>query len=181
MAQTHPATPELNRSFDLDTLIDRVTGIVTFHRATVTSIAADRRALIEAGIVVALVGLATGIGHRADVTMAIDAALIGWVGLTAAIWYIADRFMSTPTSGDDLQALLRTVSYAMAPGVLGITHFIWGLGLLVSGVGTLWSFAVTAFAVRHTTHYGWPRAGVDDRRRHCGQCDRLRALGHHRP
>lgn len=157
MAQTHPTAPRLHQAFDASSIIDRIKGTVTFNRATVRSIAADRNATLEAGIVVALVGLAAAIGQRTDVIEAIAAALIGWAGLTGAIWFIADRFMSTPTSREDFQPLLRSIGYALAPVSLVIINFIWGLGPLVAGVGTLWSFAATLFAVRHTTHFGWPR------------------------
>ncbi|HEV2128707.1 MAG TPA: hypothetical protein VGR22_08825, partial [Thermomicrobiales bacterium] len=138
-------------------IIDRTTGTVTFRRVTVISITADRPATLEAGIVVALVGLATAIGYRTDVTMAIAGALIGWGGLASAIWFIADRFMSTPTSREDFQPLVRTIGYATAPAMLNVIHFIWWLGPLAAGFGTLWAFAATAFAVRQTTRFGWLR------------------------
>jgi hypothetical protein len=157
MAQTHPTVPKLHHSLNADTIIERIKGVVTFNRNTFTSIAADRSATLEAGIVVALVGLATAIGQRVDVVEAIIAALIGWAGLTGAIWFMADRFMSTPTSREEFQPLLRSIGYAMAPASLAIVHFIWVLGPMVTLLGTVWSFAATLFAVRYTTHFGWPR------------------------
>lgn len=160
MAHTHSTLPRLHHSINADSIIDRVKGTATFSRRTITSIAADRNATIEAGIVVALVGLATAIGHQRDVMNAIVAALIGWGGLAGAIWFIADRFMGTPTSREAFQPLLRAIGYAMAPAALVVIHFVWGLGPLVAGVGTLWSFAATIFAVRYTTQFGWVRAGI---------------------
>lgn len=161
MAQTQPTVPELHQSsIDVNTIIERVKGVATFNRGTVTSIAADRRASLEAGLVVTAVGLATAIGFRWDVITALFAVIIGWVGLTAAIWFIADRFMSTPTYPESFQPLLRTIGYAQAPAALVLIEFIWGLGPLIAGVGTLWSFAATIFAVRHTTQFSYPRSIV---------------------
>ncbi|HYH13476.1 MAG TPA: YIP1 family protein [Thermomicrobiales bacterium] len=158
MAQSQSTLPRFHQSINADTIIDRIKGTATFSRRTIASIAADRSATIEAGIVVALVGVAGAIGHQHDVMGAIVAALIGWVGLAGAIWFVADRFMGTPTSRESFQPLLRTIGYALAPASLVVIHFIWGLGPLVAGIGTLWSFAATVFAVRYTTQFGWVRS-----------------------
>lgn len=158
MAQTHTTAPGFQPTIDAQNIIERIKGTVTFKRSTTTSIAADRSASIEAGIVVAIIGLATAMGYQTDVVSAIAAALIGWAGLSGAIWFIADRFMGTPTSRESFLPLLRTVGYAQAPASLVIIHFIWGLGPMVAGIGTLWSVAATIFAVRYTTHFGWPRS-----------------------
>lgn len=158
MEHTHSAILGPHRPLDLTTIINRVTGTVTFRRRTITSIATDRRATLEAGLIVTLVGVTTAIGYRTDVAVAIVAALTGWVGLTATIWYITNRFMSPASSRVDVEPLLRTIGFASAPVALGIVHFIWALGPFLGGIGTLWSFIATAFAVRHTTHLGWLRA-----------------------
>ena len=160
MAQTHTSVPGIRPTIDAQTIVERIKDVVTFKRSTVTRIAADRSASIESGIVVAIVGLATAIGYQSDVVAAIAAALIGWAGLSGAIWYIADRFMGTPTSRESFLPLIRTIGYAQAPASLAIIHFMWGLGPMVAGIGTLWSFAATVFAVRCTTHFGWPRTIV---------------------
>src|SRR5690606_1079381 len=139
-------------------IIDRVKGTVTFSRRTIAGIAADRGATIEAAIVVAIVGLAGAIGHQHDVVRSIVAALLGWAGLAGTIWFIADRFMGTPTSREEFQPLLRTIGYALAPASLGVIHFIWGLGPMLGAIGTLWSFVATIFAVRYTTQFGWARS-----------------------
>ena len=158
MAQTQSTLPRLHQSINADSIIDRIKGTVTFSRRTITSIAADRNATVEAAIVVAIVGLATAIGHQHDVMNALVSAFLGWAGLAGAIWFIADRFMGTPTSRESFQPLLRSIGYALAPASLVVIHFIWGLGPLVAGIGTLWSFAATVFAVRYTTHFGWVRS-----------------------
>lgn len=160
MAQTQSTLPRLHHSINADTIIDRIKGTAIFSRRIIASIAADRNATIEAGIVVALVGLAGAIGHQNDVMNAIASALLGWVGLTGAIWFVADRFMGTPTSRESFQPLLRTIGYALAPASLVVIHFIWGLGPLLAGIGTLWSFVATVFAVRYTTHFGWVRSFI---------------------
>jgi hypothetical protein len=157
MEHTHSAIPGPHRPLDLTTIINRVTGTITFRRRTIMSIAADRRATLEAGIIIALVGVTTAIGHRTDVAVAITAALMGWLGLAVTVWYITNRFMYPPASHVDVEPILRAVGFASAPAALGIVHFIWVLGPFLGGIGTLWSFAATAFVVRHTTRLGWLR------------------------
>ncbi len=160
MAQSHAQMPRLHHALDLDTMLARIRGTATLSRGTISTIAADRNATVEAGIVVAVVGTATALGYRTDVVPAIVAALLGWLMLTGTIWYIADRFMSPPTWRESFQPLARTIGYALAPAALGVIHFIWVLGPMVAGIGTLWSFVATVAAVRYSTGFGWSRAVI---------------------
>lgn len=157
MAQTSP-TLHLPVQVNADAILDRVRGAVTFKRSTIAGIAADRRATLEAAIVVLVVGIATAIGYQHNVLEAVTDAFVGWGLLTAVIWYVADRFMATPTSREAFTPLLRAVGFALAPAALNIIHFIWGLGPMVAGFGTLWSFLATIVAVQVTTRFGWARA-----------------------
>lgn len=158
MAQTTHAFSDWPSSLDVHTILDRIKGVLTFQRSTVTSIASDRSATLEAGLVVTAVGLASAIGLREDIFPMLAATLIGWAGLSGVIWFIAERFLGTPTSHESVQPLLRTIGYAQAPAALVIIHFIWGLGPLVGFVGFVWSFAATIFAILHTTRFGWLRS-----------------------
>lgn len=160
MAQTPHVLPNHNVPFSLsiDSIADRVRGAITLHRRIVAGIAADRRATVEAGIVVALVGLATAIGDRDALSTGIVNALLGWVMLTGTVWYLSGHMLGTPTFRAEFQPLLRTIGYALAPVALGIVGFVWVLGPMVSGVGTLWAFLATIAAVRYTTRFGWVRS-----------------------
>jgi len=158
MAQSSQSLPKMHAAFDLQNIIERIKGVLTFSRTTITSIAADRGATLEAALVVVAIGLATAIGYRDDVVTTITATLIGWAGFTGAVWFIADRFLGTPTSRGSFVPLLRTVGYAQAPAALALVHFIWGLGPMIGVVGWVWSFAATVFALHHTTQFGYPRS-----------------------
>jgi hypothetical protein len=147
----------MHHALDVDTIIERVRGTAFLSRRTIASIAADRNATLEAGIVVSIVGVATALGYRTDVVPAVVAALLGWLMLTGTVWYAADHFMGTPTYREPFQPLARTIGYALAPAALGVVNFIWVLGPMVSGVGTLWSFIATVAAVRYSTGLGWVR------------------------
>jgi hypothetical protein len=160
MAQSTHSLQHLPTSINADSIIERVRGIITFRRSTVASIAADRSATIESAVVVAGVGLATGIGTSASIMSALLGVFAGWLGLAAVIWFAADRLLGTPTSRESFLPLLRTVGYAQAPAALAIVAFIWGLGPMLSTVGFVWSFAVTVFAVRNTTQFGFGRSGL---------------------
>jgi hypothetical protein len=48
-------------------------------------------------------------------TIAITAALMGWLGLAVTIWYISNRFMCPPASHVDVEPLLRGIGFASAP------------------------------------------------------------------
>lgn len=158
MAQSHHALPNPRISLSIDSIADRVRGAITFHRRIITGIAADRRATLEAAIVVAIVGAATAIGDRADLSTGIVNALLGWAMLSATIWYLAGHMLGTPTSREDVLPLLRTIGYALAPVSLGVIGFVWVLGPMVSAVGTMWAFLATIAAVRYTTRFGWGRS-----------------------
>jgi hypothetical protein len=158
MAQTPQVLPNPSFSLSIDSIADRVRGAITFHRWIIAGIAADRRATVEAGVVVALVGLATAIGDRDHLANGIVNALIGWAMLTGAIWYLATHMLGTPAFHADFQPLLRTIGYALAPVALGIIGFVWVLGPMVSAVGTMWAFLATIAAVRYTTRFGWGRS-----------------------
>ncbi len=158
MAQSPHVLPNTQFTLSIDSISDRVRGAITLHRRIVTGIAADRRATVEAGIVVALVGLATAIGDRDALTAGIVNALLGWVMLTGTVWYLSGHMLGTPTFRAEFQPLLRTIGYALAPVALGIVGFIWVLGPMVSGVGTMWAFLATIAAVRYTTRFGWGRS-----------------------
>lgn len=158
MAHTTHSLDKLHTSFDINTIIDRVKGVLTFQRATVRSVASDRSATLEAAFVVAAVGLASAIGLREDVVSMLAATLIGWAGLAAVIWFIGERFLAAPTSHESFQPLLRTIGFAQAPAALAIINFIWILGPIVGFVGLVWSFAATVFAVHHASGVGWLRS-----------------------
>ena len=160
MAQSPHVLPNHNThlSLSFDSIADRVRGAITLHRRIITGIAADRRATFEAGIVVALVGLATAIGDRDALSTGIVNALLGWVMVTGAVWYLSGHMLGTPTFRAEFQPLLRTIGYALAPVALGVVGFVWVLGPMVSGVGTMWAFLATIAAVRYTTHFSWGRS-----------------------
>lgn len=158
MAQQSQSISRMPASFDIHNVIERIKGVLTFRRTTVTSIAADRGATLEAGIVVATVGLASAIGLREDAVTMLVATLVGWAGLTAAVWFFAEHVLSTPTSHESFQPLLRTIGYAQAPAALVIVHFIWGLGPMIGLIGFVWSFTATIYAILRTTHFGLPRS-----------------------
>ncbi len=145
-------------ALSIDSIADRIRGAITFHRRIITGIASDRRATVEAGIVVALVGLATAIGDRDALATGIVNALLGWVMLAGTVWYLSGHMLGTPTFRAEFQPLLRTIGYALAPVALGIIGFVWVLGPMVSGVGTMWAFIATIAAVRYTTRFGWGRS-----------------------
>jgi hypothetical protein len=158
MAQSPHALPNPRFSLTIDSIADRVRGAITLHRRIITGIAADRRATLEAAIVVAVAGLATAIGDRADLSTGILNALAGWAMVSTVVWYLASHMIGTPTSREDLLPLMRTIGYALAPVTLGIIGFVWVLGPMVSAVGTMWAFLATIAAVRYTTRFGWGRA-----------------------
>ncbi len=152
--------PHLPVTINTDSLAERVRGMITFRRSTVASVASDYGATLEAAVVVGAVGIATGIGTSAAVMPTLGGVLAGWVGLAAAIWLMANRFLGTPTSRESFMPLLRTVGYAQAPAALSLLAFIWGFGPMISTLGFAWSLLVTIFAVRYTAQFGYGRTSV---------------------
>jgi hypothetical protein len=99
----------------------------------------------QAGMLVALVGLLTGLGNSfvlkgffLPIIWGVIGALIGWV-----VWsFITDFVGRTFFGGEsDLGQMMRVLGYAQAPLALGIIPFL-------SFIGVVWALVAAVVAIR---------------------------------
>jgi hypothetical protein len=157
-AQSTIRINEIDGALEFSTIGRRIFGMLTFQRGTVLAVASDQRATLQAALIVFGTGIATSVGLKSDIFGSVVAVLLGWIILSTIVWVVADRFLNAPTGNQPLTPLLRTIGFAQAPTALIFLNFVWVLGPLLAGAGALWSLAVTVFAIRHTTHFGYPRS-----------------------
>lgn len=161
--QSCPVPPQLNRPFP-----DRVMAALRLDGSVFEEVERDQDAIGQAAAVIALAGVAQGIGGLeatstvsllAGIVATTIASFLGWVVSTAVIWLIGVKIMS---GNSDFPELLRTLGFASAPkvllllGVLPLGPARPLLGILVVILTTV----AFVMAVRHALDVSTGRAVV---------------------
>ena len=117
----------------------------------------DPKFLVQAGAIVVVVSIATGLGTFfasndlsliAAVTGQTVGGLIGWVLWAVITWFIGVRFFGGTA---DVGEMLRVLGFAQAPRIIGIVPF---LGI----IGTIWAIVASVVAVREGLDFTTGRA-----------------------
>ncbi|HEX8696240.1 MAG TPA: YIP1 family protein [Longimicrobium sp.] len=130
-------------------LTERMIGAAMLDVSVYEEVEADTTATGQAALVVAIVAICSAIGAAGNggkgIIGAVISAFIGWV-IWAALTYAIGTglFRGTATIGE----LLRTLGFAMSPGVLYILGFIPILGPLVAIVVKIWMLVTGVVAIR---------------------------------
>jgi hypothetical protein len=141
------------------TLAERMIGAAMLDVSVYEEVEADEGATGQAAMVVAIVAIAGAIGASGDggsgMTGAVFTAFMGWLIWSGLTWFIGTRFFGgTATYGE----LLRTLGFAMAPGVLNILGFIPFLGGLIGVVVAVWSLVAGIIAIRQALDFDTGKA-----------------------
>jgi hypothetical protein len=141
------------------TLAERMIGAAMLDISVYEEVEADEGATGQAVMVVAIVAIAGAIGASGSggngMTGAIISAFMGWFIWAGLTWFIGTRFFGgTATYGE----LLRTLGFAMAPGVLNILGFIPFLGGLVGIAVAIWSLIAGIIAIRQALDFDTGKA-----------------------
>ncbi len=141
------------------TLAERMIGAAMLDVSVYEEVEADESATGQAALVVGIVAIAGAIGKMGDggsgMTGAVFAAFMGWLIWAGLTWFIGTRFFGgTATYGE----LLRTLGFAMAPGVLNILGFIPFLGGLVGFAVAIWSLIAGIIAIRQALDFDTGKA-----------------------
>ena len=133
-------------------MMDRIMGVLRLDAETFEAIEADQNATTEAGIIIVLVAVLSGIGTSIGsgnffMTFLITAvwAIIGWFIWAGLTLWIGTNFFDGKS---DLGQMLRVVGYAQVPRVLGVLNFIPCIGPLISLAAGIWALAAAVVAVR---------------------------------
>ncbi len=136
----------------------RMWGVVALRSAVFGEIAEDRKALAQAVVVVLLASLAAG---TQDYGLGWGA--MAWVAAVSVLqwlfWVLVSYEVGCDLLGGEatLAALLRTLGFARAPGVLVV------LGPVVGGIHFLahaWTFLAGVIAIREACGFGTVRAVI---------------------
>ncbi len=140
-------------------IVDRMIGAARLDVNTYEEVEADQSATGQAALVVAIVAVASAIGHLGDggigIVTGLLSAIVGWVLWAGITYFIGDKvFGGTATWGE----LLRTLGFAQAPGVLLVLGIIPLLGGLVQAVVGIWMLVAGIIAIRQALDFSTGRA-----------------------
>jgi hypothetical protein len=154
----------LNQSVLTQSIIERSMGIVQLDDATYEEIEHDNSAITQAAIVVAIVGLAGGIGALDDSGWGLIAgpigAVVGWAIASFFIYIVGTRLIPSTTTEADLGQVLRLYGYASVPGLANVFGFIPVVGWIVGLAAAIWGIVCAVKAIKHALEMSTGRAIV---------------------
>jgi hypothetical protein len=150
-----PAATTSTNSF-----LQRLIGAMALDPAIYEEVEADRRAAVQAFIVVVLASLATGAGSRGfDATTTANAvfisvaSLLAWASWALLTFEVGVRLLPTTETRSNVGELLRTLGFAAAPGILNAFALLPTITRQVFIVTSIWMLLAMIAAVRHALDY----------------------------
>lgn len=118
----------------------------------------DRRAPVQAALVVILSAIAAGVGvvlqsGVGDFFLKILQAMLEWYLWAFFTCVVGTRLLQEPQTRTDCGGLVRIISFASAPGIIRLLGVIPGVGGFVSGLATVWMLGAGVVAVRKAFDY----------------------------
>jgi len=125
---------------------------------TYEEVEADRSANLQALAVVAMAGVAAGVGSidnngAAGILYIAAAALAGWWIWAYITYFVGTRFLAGPNTQADHGELLRTIGFSSSPGVLLLLAAAAPLAPFVFPITMLWMLVAMIVAVRQALDY----------------------------
>ena len=147
------------------TFVERMVGAARLSSSAYEDVEADRGATAQAFAVVVLSSLAAGIGAGAGLRGLIVgaiASLVGWLVWAVLIYLIGARWLAEPGTQTDTGELLRTIGFAMSPGILRVVGIVPFLTSIVFTITAFWMLATMVVGVRQALDYKstWRAVGV---------------------
>ena len=138
--------------------VDRMIRAGKLEARLYEEVEADTSAMGQALGVVLLSSIAAGIGYvvqggLAGLVMGTVAALLGWYVWASITYILGAKLLPMPQTSTSHSALVRTLGFASAPGLLrvfGVLPGITGIAFLVAAV---WMLMATVMAVRQALDY----------------------------
>jgi hypothetical protein len=129
---------------------------------------ADKGATGQALAVVALAGLAAGVGTVGQfggygrVFWGMVGALIAWFIWALLTYWIGTRILPEPQTRANLGELLRTLGFASAPGLIRVLGVLPGLTEIIFLIASVWMLIAMVIAVRQALDFTstWRAVGV---------------------
>ena len=127
---------------------------------------ADKKATVQAGVVVVLSSLAAGVGAvhlgASNLLVAPVLSLLSWYVWAYLIYFVGVKIFPDPQTKSTHGELLRTIGFSSAPGIIRIFGFTPTL-MTVTYIGSaFWMLACMVVAVRAALDYKsmWKALGV---------------------
>ncbi len=148
----------------MSSFTERMIGAAKLDAAIYEEVEADTTATGQALLVVVLSSIAAGlsfvtINGVTGVIWGTLAAIVGWIVWAGITYLVGTKMLPEPQTKADMGELLRTIGFAMSPGILRIFGIIPVIGFLVNLVVMFWLLAAVVVAVRQALDYkSTPRA-----------------------
>lgn len=141
------------------TLTKRMIGATILDVGTYEEVEADESATGQAAAVVGIAAVASAIGAVGAGTQGVIGSLIsyfvGWLVWSGVTWVIGDKLLNgTATYGE----LLRTIGFALSPGVLLILGFFPLLGGFIVAIVSFWILVAVVIAIRQALDFSTGKA-----------------------
>jgi len=142
----------------MSSFTDRMIGAAKLDAAIYEEVEADTTATGQALLVVVLSSIAAGlsfvtINGVTGVIWGTLAAIVGWIVWAGITYLVGTKMLPEPQTKADMGELLRTIGFAMSPGILRIFGIIPVIGFLVNLVVMFWLLAAVVVAVRQALDY----------------------------
>lgn len=140
----------------MDDFMDRIIRAVRLDATLYSEVKADNEALGQAMLVVALSGLASGVGNAKGwigYLIIIFLAFTVWLGWSFIAYIVGTRFLPEPQTKKDYLGLLRATGFAFAPSILQIFAAIHSLMFFVTVATTIWMLMAIIIAIRQALDY----------------------------
>jgi hypothetical protein len=138
--------------------MERMIGAAKLDAAIYEEVEADTTATSQALLVVVLSSVAAGLsfvtmnGIRGVIWGTLS-AIVGWVVWAGITYLVGTKMLPEPQTKSDMGELLRTIGFAMSPGILRILGIIPVIGFLVNVAVFFWLLAAVVVAVRQALDY----------------------------
>ena len=142
----------------MSSLVERMIGAAKLDVAIYEEVEADTTATGQALLVVVLSSVAAGLsfitmnGIRGVIWGTLS-AIVGWIIWAGITYLVGTKMLPEPQTESDMGELLRTIGFAMSPGILRILGIIPVIGFLVNLVVLFWLLAAVVVAVRQALDY----------------------------
>ncbi len=138
--------------------VDRMVRAAKLDVQLYEEVEADKTAMPQAMLVVALSSVAGGIGFMGQAGMkglliGTVGSLVGWYVWAFLTYLIGTKLLPEPHTHADHGELLRTIGFASAPGLIRIFAILPGLGKIIDFLAGAWMLVAMVIAVRQALDY----------------------------
>jgi hypothetical protein len=142
----------------MNNLVERMIRAAKLDVNLYEEVEADKSALNQAMIVVAISSLAAGLGSLSRIGLGglvsgTILALVAWLIWAYLTYIIGTKLLPEQDTKSDYGELLRTIGFSSSPGIIRVLGIIPGLYTIVFAVSGIWMLVAMVVAVRQALDY----------------------------